>query len=389
MTKLTDETMDKLLNSIYQAAVDQSNWHSCLALIASLIDACSGMLGVDDVENGLHLSRVNYGYDPAMVERLTHGDLRGKDVWAKALIQRSCDGFLLDEELLARRQFLKSDIFNNLLNEFDICHTIGAYLDRHQGLGIRMAFQRTSKQGSYSEKERDFLDRLRPHIRHSVQLNQGLLTRPDPSFGLGEQFRNNADALFLVTSAGRVVYSNQTAERLISQRDGLDIRSGILCIHELKPNEWAGALESVCRTERLASMKSAYEFYVRHEPNKLKLITVNRYQVSEKATFVVPFIHHQTIHHQTLALVRLSDVRLTFDNEQVLGDLFGLTSQELGVSLNLINGLAPKEIADQTCRSINTIRTQIKTIYAKTNVRNAAELISLFNSILRTSSVVA
>lgn len=384
MTKLTDESMDKLLNAIYEAAVDQSNWRSCLELISESINACSGMLGVDDVDKGLHLSRVNYGYDPAMVERLIHGDLQGKDLWTRALIQISPDGFLVDDELSPRLEFLKSDLFNNLLKEFDISHTIGTYLDRHQGLGIRMAFQRTSRQGSYSERERDFLDCLRPHIQHSIQLNQCLLDSKGSCLGFHGQFGGSTDALLLATSTGRVVYVNRAAEYLISECDGIDIRANGLCISGLKPNELAGALKSVCRSKGLVNMKQTHEFYLRGRSNSLKLVTINRYQAPQTAQFFVP-----RFQNQILALIKISDVRLNFEADQVLADLFGLTAQELGVSLNLINGLSPKDIADQTCRSINTIRTQIKAIYAKTNVRNAAELISLFNSILRTSSAVS
>jgi len=63
--------------------------------------------------------------------------------------------------------------------------------------------------------------------------------------------------------------------------------------------------------------------------------------------------------------------------QEVLRALYGLTPAECRVALLLADGLAPRKIADMVGVTDNTVRSQIKSIYAKTGVKRQAELIRL------------
>lgn len=62
--------------------------------------------------------------------------------------------------------------------------------------------------------------------------------------------------------------------------------------------------------------------------------------------------------------------------ERDLADRYQLTPAEVRVALMLIEGLAPVEIAAGNQVSLNTIRTQIKSLLRKTDTRRQAEFIA-------------
>jgi DNA-binding CsgD family transcriptional regulator len=63
--------------------------------------------------------------------------------------------------------------------------------------------------------------------------------------------------------------------------------------------------------------------------------------------------------------------------QEVLRTLYGLTPAECRVALLLADGHAPRKIADMVGVTDNTVRSQIKSIFAKTGVKRQAELIRL------------
>ena len=63
--------------------------------------------------------------------------------------------------------------------------------------------------------------------------------------------------------------------------------------------------------------------------------------------------------------------------QDILRILFGLTPAECRVALLLADGRSPREIAESVGVSFETVRSQIKSIFSKTNVKRQGELIRL------------
>ncbi|WP_245441949.1 helix-turn-helix transcriptional regulator [Mesorhizobium hawassense] len=71
----------------------------------------------------------------------------------------------------------------------------------------------------------------------------------------------------------------------------------------------------------------------------------------------------------------------TGPNPQTLQRMFGLTTAETHLALRLAKGDAPLEIAERSRLSRTTIRTQLASLFAKTETRRQAELVSLLGRI--------
>jgi DNA-binding CsgD family transcriptional regulator len=61
----------------------------------------------------------------------------------------------------------------------------------------------------------------------------------------------------------------------------------------------------------------------------------------------------------------------------IVGEMFDLTPAEARVATSIAKGRTPEEIAVATRISVATVRAQIKSIFAKTDVRRQSELVAL------------
>jgi DNA-binding CsgD family transcriptional regulator len=59
----------------------------------------------------------------------------------------------------------------------------------------------------------------------------------------------------------------------------------------------------------------------------------------------------------------------------LLHDLYGLTPAETRLSIMLLQGATLSEIAEWASVSLNTVRTQLKSIFAKTGIKRQTDLV--------------
>jgi DNA-binding CsgD family transcriptional regulator len=78
---------------------------------------------------------------------------------------------------------------------------------------------------------------------------------------------------------------------------------------------------------------------------------------------------------RAIVLLRDPDELVSYDME--LQRLYGLTPTEADIVGDLINGRSVQSIGQMNRVSTNTLRTQLKSIFAKTGTKRQAELVSL------------
>lgn len=64
-------------------------------------------------------------------------------------------------------------------------------------------------------------------------------------------------------------------------------------------------------------------------------------------------------------------------NPEVLQRMFGLTAAEAKLALRIVRGDTPADIAQETCVSIATVRSQLAAVFAETHTSRQAELVGL------------
>jgi DNA-binding CsgD family transcriptional regulator len=104
------------------------------------------------------------------------------------------------------------------------------------------------------------------------------------------------------------------------------------------------------------------------------------------AVLVMPFHHaaHLSLSPRPAVLVCVTDPSaIAVPPARQIADMFGLTGAEAALAAALLAGESVREIAERRGRSVNTVRTQLAMLMAKTEVSRQSELMRLLASLPR------
>jgi DNA-binding CsgD family transcriptional regulator len=82
-----------------------------------------------------------------------------------------------------------------------------------------------------------------------------------------------------------------------------------------------------------------------------------------------------------LALVLILEPGKNLSTLQLLGSLFDLSPAELRVAAALLAGKSPEHYAHEAQVSLNTVRTQLKSLFRKTGTSRQSELVALLSQL--------
>lgn len=217
--------------------------------------------------------------------------------------------------------------------------------------------------------------RLAPHLAKAVEVNR--------TFGLlRESFRAVISALdyirigiAIVSRSGALMVGNREMHRILDLGDGIRLaRTGRLeCGNPGQSAELATAVAETCATS--AGNGESAE----------RLLLVER--KSGKPTFLIEIAPLRDVTGELErgfagAVVFVIDPENTQTiSVERLSKLFGLSQAEAAVARAMVDGLSAGDIADLRGTKEDTVRSQFKSIYAKTGVRRRADLVRLAASV--------
>jgi DNA-binding CsgD family transcriptional regulator len=377
---LDRDGLDKHINLIYETVTEPARWHACLESIASSINAKSAVLGVDDLQSNLLITGTRVGFSEDMLAE--YQKFQGKDLWVETLKKVDSQQFLLSHELVPQNDYLASEVFDCLARQLDVYHTTGLHLNRADSTALRIAFQRGKCQGFYGKEEKNYLNRLLPHIKRALSLSRKLLDTQLSEALTEGMFEQLEYGVLLVDSIGAVVRKNNIIEKILSTGQLFKVQNNRLrSVHGIRDGDLSSAIVSVCQTERLEDLDATFPFLISKQNDGVEqiwLIEITRFQVSgNRSTFQFTGMQPEPL--ALLSIRDLSKNSKTLDKR--LKTLYELSASEIDIAVELSKGHSPKEIAEKRCRSIETIRTQIKQVITKMGAKRTNDLVVLVNKI--------
>jgi DNA-binding CsgD family transcriptional regulator len=179
------------------------------------------------------------------------------------------------------------------------------------------------------------------------------------------------EAMFLCDAHGQVMRFNAEAEEIVRNQKGITIRNNRLEFSDagLQRAVQASVFEA-CRSKGLHGVTAHHRHNARLGATRWR-IEVSRIQRLAGAA------HWQAM--PVLALVTLSKPPSAEDAARALQRSAGLTKAETDIVGSLVMGLPTREIADRRRTSVETVRSQVKTILSKCGCSSRAELIAKAN----------
>jgi DNA-binding CsgD family transcriptional regulator len=227
-----------------------------------------------------------------------------------------------------------------------------------------VSFQRYRSQGHFDRRDARVVASLIPHFRRMISFHDRL-SRRETSAGLHSLERVGLAAI-AIDRSGRIVSENTGFVELLGP--DLSVVGGRLIVrHRGSAAELGSLIASVAGAR--GAMKS--------QDRDIALIRRQEGRPIVVEGYAVP-VRYPDLVRSAVAILIFRDLEaISTAPEDQLKQAFALTAAEARVVRLLAEGDTPESIAEASSTSLSTVRTQIKSAYAKLDVSRQAELVQL------------
>lgn len=353
-----------LVNWIYEAAVIPERWAKVLAAITKLADAKDAAL---IAARGTSFARwivTSPEFDEAAV---AHSQRYPNNLRTSRLINAQHAGFLTDRDVLTQDEISREPVYQEFMIPRGYGSAIATAIISPSGDNIILHAEFGHTRGPSRLDIVTQLDGLRPHFGRAALLSSRL--------GL-ERARNMADTLqtiglpgCVMQPNGRLLVSNALFQDLIPTVVQ-DRQSRIVLVDRAAD----ALLGSVVMKLQRAAADEAISIPIPAAEDRVPMI-LHLIPVRGAA---------HDIFSKSAALIIVTPVdRAAVPNAQVLQGLFDLTPTEARVARGIAESNTVDEVARAQGVSRETVRSQLKSVLAKTGVGRQSELVSLLAGTLR------
>lgn len=273
-------------------------------------------------------------------------------------------------DYLTTETVLQSDFYHLCMEPSGLYDVLGADILVPGELEARLRICRSHGSRPFGQEETSLCDALLPHLRRAARFYSRInFIESERSLYAGAIDQLKV-ATVLLDERGRVVSTNRRAQDLLAERSGVLVKDGELQLvargqtDELR-RRIAKVLQGVPTggTQVVEAMRVPRSGDVADLGLVIRPVPVNVRAEGEAIPAVAVFISDPSEH---------SDAPL-----QIITQLFGFTPTEAQLSMLLANGLSLDEAAEALGVSRNTVRTHLRSVFAKTGVTRQPLLVRL------------
>ena len=363
---------NQLIASIYEAASGVSSWRSTLDLIARGLDLWAvQLLAIAKTPGGFGFSHVGGSAAPQSALDYLHRH-RAFNPRIPQLLALGPDEWLRDDDAIDDEYVARSSFAQGFLIPYRCRQCLGAQLCDSEEITVLLVAIRRLDQPSVGPAELPLLDTLRFHLRRAMESVCSVRSAAIASSAGVALLDRLSQPIVMIDELRLIRLRNKAAERALAGGDyALDRGGTLTLVDPAADRQLLLAVRALDLGAPPATTVASRQF-VRAErfgPGTPIAIVVTR---------VLPRSTSGVFAAMPLALLAFHDLseEMNLDGE-LIGELFRLTPAEARIAANIARGRRPEQIAVEADVAIATIRSQIKSIFAKTGVTRLPELASL------------
>lgn len=375
----------RLLDVVYEAALQPQQWSLALEHASRWLSASRALLFTPGAAIDVNGFFYSHGVS---AEEMTIWSSRyvGQDFWTARVVERGLayEGSIVrDGDLSTREELLASDYYREHLVRMDIGWLMtGVILAPPDGtlpVVVLSNYRGVHADGGFDDVSRVRMGLLLPHLSRALAVMLRLRRAEHNAAASASALDALGCGVALLDGRGRVVHANRRAESIWCEADGLrrDIQNQIRVSDAAGQRGWHAALcatlDSAGRvahfSEALSVPRTSGEGGYLLQLSRLPAGGGRFGQVGEHAG-------------EACVIVFITDSeRVAEPDAQVLIRLYGLSAAEARTAQALAGGARMGTVAETLGLSVNTLKSQLKQIYAKTGCGSRAELTRLLLSV--------
>ena len=377
---ITDETFLALVDRIYEAACDPSQWPQFLSAFACAVESRGTLIyshnfetGDASTASGEAFPNALVDFDPAFVSTLEY--YNHVNVWAdnEAMLEpgRAVTGSMLYPE----RRLPNTEFYQDWLRPQDYFHAIGGIVVRDGPWAMKFSSLRSRGAGDFNTEEMRLYKALIPHLARAAKIQRRFSFLQNLSTASLAVLDTVPAAVMLLDSTSRTLHNNALAEAEIRRRDPFRLSlSGEIQAHG--PPSTQAALRAAIRSAVNPALA------VREQLPMVARVSRRNGEVLSVQALPLPQGKHPKndgIIARGLAacalLIHGVASRIPTVGPQLLRHVYGLTPAEVQVATAIAEGETLNQYAERRGISRNTATSQLKRAFDKTGLKRQSELV--------------
>lgn len=365
-----EKNAHELIALIYDAALAPEKWQDVMVRLTQVVGTNTALLREVNYTKGKVGLYKTVGFDPAFTKAYREHFVH-LDFFAPAIMREPIGRFTRGDHVLPWEQQRGTEFCNDYLLAQNNRYCLGISLASENDHRLLFALQRSKQQGDFTENDLHLLNTLAPHMTRAINIHRQMLTVTAQQQWALSALDKLKIGVILLDDLGRPGFINQKAENLMSSGCGLSIRKENLIL--------TNPLDSARLQCLITNSTSAATGHLCNGGGSLRTMNHSNQNLHIQ---VVPLMRDLSDRPWGLALsnccvavlVSVSDsINLAVEH---LSARYGLTAAEAKLASLLADGLTLETAATTLGRTIQTARSQLKAIFAKTQVNRQAELVA-------------
>ena len=357
------EPLLQLIDTVYEAALDERRWCGLAPRIAETFASTSTTLQIQRAGESTQILTITENVNSRINDY--HAHYWQRDIWVERAVQLiGMSRVGSSRDMVSDSEFKETEFYRDWCRYLDVFYVVGAiFPSGPRAFGV-LGVHRPRSAGPYDDEDKRLVSHFMPHLQRALRIREHL-TQAAVQQRVSVDTLDRCDAAaLLVTADGRIIHANRLAEALLADGSALCQRKGRLVgVHETE-NALLAAL--IREATRIASVRIADG-----------IMTLRRVDRQPLTVLVAPFRMNMTGHPAAGAIVFVRDPNRSISAIATLRALFQLTPTEARIAQALANGRTIAEIASAHRATLQTVRKQMKIIFAKTGTNRQAQCVAV------------
>jgi DNA-binding CsgD family transcriptional regulator/PAS domain-containing protein len=364
------ETLSDIIGSVYDCVLQPHEWSRTLPLISDFGESAASSIVVQDRLSSTGTSIFEHGADQSYL-RLYFEKLVASRLPPMKQVDFDSVGDVATMTMLAgEREPLNSDFYVKWVKPLGFRDVIGVLVLKSGKRVAWFSVVRSDIQSRYNEADLRQMELLSPHICRALLISDALDLKTIAAARLEQTVDSLSTGIILTEDQGRIAYMNSSAESLLKAGTALKSRDGRLVAAR------AGARDALSRALAQSVAGKAPFTTGQHA------VALPDEEGSGLIANVLPLEWRDGRNPLAslpgvAAIIIPNPVDFAAPPMEAFAGLYGLSSAERKVLEHIADGKPPQEAADHLGVSVNTVKTHLQKIFAKTNTGRQADLIHL------------
>jgi DNA-binding CsgD family transcriptional regulator/PAS domain-containing protein len=363
------ERLSDIIGSVYDCVLEPQEWSRTLPLISAFGESTASSIVVQGMLSNSG-ARIFEDGDRQSFLRLYFEKLAASRMPAMKQVAFDHLGEVATMTMLAgEREPLNSDFYLKWVRPLGFRDVIGVLVLKSGKRVAWFSVARSDVQSRFTENDLRQMEQLSPHICRALLISDALDLQSIMATRLAETVDHLSTGILLTEESGRITYMNGSAEAILKDGNALKSRDGHLVAARPQVRDALSRALQESTAGRAPATSGQHAIPLPDDEGSGLIANVLPLQWRDGRNPLAAL--------PGAAAVIIQDPAEGAPPVEAIGLLYGLTAAERNVLEHVAASHTPQETADRLGVSVNTIKTHLQKIFAKTSTARQADLVRL------------